>query len=534
MRKPIHKMTTRLFATFLIAAVLLAGGAMPAGSVAAAEMGTGSGLPARTQLEIAEKWKAWMEPQADAKQPYATVPSVKSPYAAGALKAGYIQDAVNAANFFRYITGLPADLTTTAELNALAQHGAVLLAASGVFSHTPPRPSDMGEQWYEKGKSSTSTANIYASYGYSGNIVRTSIIGYMDDSDSGNIDRAGHRRWILNPALLYVGAGQAEGSEEWSYSTFQVFDASRKQKVDYQYVAYPAAGAFPLDIFDSNQVWSVSINPAKYGKLEASQITVKLTRISDNKSWQLKTGNNNKQDYGAYFNAENGYFGSGPALMFRPGNVQQFKHGDRIKVEIAGLSPLAGSGASSSISYTVDFFDIARAGEDEAPFADIRTHWAKGDIEWAIEQGIVNGYPDGTFRPQAQVKEAEFLKMFLSAFGLTGDALAQLKQQVDSDRQGQGLALRWYDVYYARAAALGLPVKGALADPPKERSIIRVTVAEIIAANDGQPLLGNAAIQYLLDEGYSQGKTSATVAGYAGADTLTRAEAVRFIRNLMD
>lgn len=534
MQKLKYTRTIRLFA-ILVAAILLGGGASPAGSVAvAAEAGAGNGLPARTQLDIAEKWKEWMEPRADTQQPYTTVPSVKSPYMAGALKAGYIQDAVNAANFFRYIAGLPADLASTAELNTSAQHGAVLLAASGVLSHTPAQPADMDSQWYDKAKSSTSTANIYASMGYAGNIVRSSIISYMDDSDTGNIDRAGHRRWLLNPALQHVGAGQAEGSKGWSYSTFQVFDKSRTEKLDYQYVAYPAAGAFPLDIFDSNQVWSVSVNPAKYGQLDGSRISVKLTRLSDNKSWELKAGNGNKQDYGAFFNAENGYFGSGPALLFRPGNVQQFSHGDRIKVEIAGLSPLAGSGASASISYTVDFFEIARAGEDEAAFADIRTHWAKGDIEWAIEQGIVNGYPDGTFRPQAQVKEAEFLKMLLSAFGLTGDSLAQLKQQVDSDRLGQGLALRWYDVYYAQAAALGLPVKGALADPPKERSIARVTVAEIIAARDGQALLGDAAIQYLLDQGYSQGKTSATVEGYAGADTLTRAEAVRFIRNLMD
>ncbi|MBC7339883.1 MAG: S-layer homology domain-containing protein [Firmicutes bacterium] len=51
-------------------------------------------------------------------------------------------------------------------------------------------------------------------------------------------------------------------------------------------------------------------------------------------------------------------------------------------------------------------------------FADVPVgYWATGYINVAASQGIVNGYPDGTFKPDAQVTYAEALKMILCALG---------------------------------------------------------------------------------------------------------------------
>ncbi len=41
-------------------------------------------------------------------------------------------------------------------------------------------------------------------------------------------------------------------------------------------------------------------------------------------------------------------------------------------------------------------------------FADLEDHWAKAAIERAVGLGIVNGYEDGTFRPDAEINRAEF------------------------------------------------------------------------------------------------------------------------------
>jgi hypothetical protein len=53
-----------------------------------------------------------------------------------------------------------------------------------------------------------------------------------------------------------------------------------------------------------------------------------------------------------------------------------------------------------------------------AKFTDIAGHWAQEAIESLVETGIVNGYPDGTFRPNKPVTRAEFLKMAMEAFSI--------------------------------------------------------------------------------------------------------------------
>ncbi len=47
---------------------------------------------------------------------------------------------------------------------------------------------------------------------------------------------------------------------------------------------------------------------------------------------------------------------------------------------------------------------------------DIQGHWAQSCIEILAQQGIVAGYPDGTFRPEQPVTRAEFATLIVKAF----------------------------------------------------------------------------------------------------------------------
>lgn len=59
---------------------------------------------------------------------------------------------------------------------------------------------------------------------------------------------------------------------------------------------------------------------------------------------------------------------------------------------------------------------ITLGGRVEATqFPDIPGHHFRGQIEVLEEQAIVQGYPDGTFRPNAQINRAEFLKILWKA-----------------------------------------------------------------------------------------------------------------------
>ena len=110
-----------------------------------------------------------------------------------------IRDRLNA---LRRIAGVP-DVALDSALSENAQYGAVLLAASD-FSHSPAQPADMDGSFYQTASEATGSSNICA-----GRSLTGSVDAFMDDSDAGNIDRLGHRRWQLNPDMGRIGFGYA-------------------------------------------------------------------------------------------------------------------------------------------------------------------------------------------------------------------------------------------------------------------------------------------------------------------------------------
>lgn len=54
--------------------------------------------------------------------------------------------------------------------------------------------------------------------------------------------------------------------------------------------------------------------------------------------------------------------------------------------------------------------------------SDVKGHWAQEEIEAALADGWVGGYPDGSFRPEGVITRAEFMKMLLGAVHLTEDS----------------------------------------------------------------------------------------------------------------
>jgi len=148
-------------------------------------------------------------------------------------------------------------------------------------------------------------------------------------------------------------------------------------------------------------------------------------------------------------------------------------------------------------------------------FKDVAaSHWAYAAIGQAAENGWVDGYTDGTFRPAQLVTEAEFLKLLLGA-------------AVPGELTQQQAGEAWSAPYYRYAEERGFPLaaEGAVFD--------RGGAAQLIAALKGENLGRTEAVQYLLDNGLSSGIDSATVEGYRMTNRLSRAEAVQFIANVL-
>lgn len=60
-------------------------------------------------------------------------------------------------------------------------------------------------------------------------------------------------------------------------------------------------------------------------------------------------------------------------------------------------------------------------------------HWAAKEIEILTQQGVIVGYPDGTFRPDENVTRAEFASMAIKALGQEHTVVAQPVNFTDID-----------------------------------------------------------------------------------------------------
>jgi len=160
----------------------------------------------------------------------------------------------------------------------------------------------------------------------------------------------------------------------------------------------------------------------------------------------------------------------------------------------------------TAVPFLVLCFVLAFAGAAfAAAFSDTGGHWAESRIaEWA-QKGLVQGYPDGTFRPDGEVTRAEFVALTNRAFGVVkaGAAEAGFADVKPGD---------WFyeDVMAAKAAGYiaGYPDGTFMPD----RNITRQEAAVILARLLGlQPDAGRAA-------GFADGgAVGAWAAGSVGA-----------------
>jgi LysM repeat protein len=76
-------------------------------------------------------------------------------------------------------------------------------------------------------------------------------------------------------------------------------------------------------------------------------------------------------------------------------------------------------------NYTLTIYrETPQPSEPAIEFSDIAGHWAKNYILRAVEKGFVSGYPDGTFKPNNPVTRAEFTVMLAGALKLKSEGTA--------------------------------------------------------------------------------------------------------------
>lgn len=120
--------------------------------------------------------------------------------------------------------------------------------------------------------------------------------------------------------------------------------------------------------------------------------------------------------------------------------------------------------------------------DPESPFPDVAGHPAEAEILCLLERGIVVGFPDGTFRPDAAGTRAHFAAMLSLAF--LGDEEATAPEFPDVPRD------HWAASNIGRVAEAGLmvgyPDGSFRPDQPilREEALVSMALALELAAGD--------------------------------------------------
>lgn len=173
----------------------------------------------------------------------------------------------------------------------------------------------------------------------------------------------------------------------------------------------------------------------------------------------------------------------------------------------------------------------------EIAFSDVNGHWAEDFIQEAVREGIVSGFSDGSFKPNASVTRAEFTVMLMNA--LQTEYTEAAISFTDHTKIGA-----WAQSAVARAVKAGFiqgDTEGAFRpNDAVTRAEMAVMVADAFQlkaitgtsstfADDAQiPLWAKAAVAGMQKAGMLNGKGLNT---FAPSDKTTRAEAVKLLLN---
>ncbi len=184
---------------------------------------------------------------------------------AGDLSANARANALRLVNLYRFLAGLPDDVTTDPTYDSGNQACALMMKANDALNHMPPTTWTC---YTKPGADSAGQSNIS-----SGRAVM-SVDLYM--IDTGNATTLGHRRWLMSNTLGPIGIGGTDGA-----SCLHVFNG--KGKGTKAFVAWPPGGTVPLQAITRGKEsldktgWSIQSDKID---LKNAQVAVTLDGVS--------------------------------------------------------------------------------------------------------------------------------------------------------------------------------------------------------------------------------------------------------------
>lgn len=334
---------------------------------------------------------------------YAEQPSFESPYRAGRVSDQYIDSAINSIQFLRTLAGLSGSvkaddfLMEEAQRHAMTSAMDVMLQINKYCGAKPP------EEWHtsrpvpdwsiDSTNYQTYSGGIGGSFGnlHTINEYRTNYLSMFDLFDDGVFED------MLIPGEVRVGFGYA------STSTSTYTEVARRQMSfdDFDTIAWPSAGAFPTEVFTSEDMWSIRLNSDKYGPLSKEDIQLTVTRTNDGKVWKYDASTSNK-----WFQPLH------DTIYFKP-DSGLFTDADQYKVEISGVKDIDGN--EVQIRYNVNFFNIPPNAMVKQYIAEWKERLGKplaspNKVVFK-DKGLENDVREMMHRPQGAITEEELARL---------------------------------------------------------------------------------------------------------------------------
>ncbi|QUH21994.1 S-layer homology domain-containing protein [Alkaliphilus sp. B6464] len=114
----------------------------------------------------------------------------------------------------------------------------------------------------------------------------------------------------------------------------------------------------------------------------------------------------------------------------------------------------------------VKVLTVKETSEKPNSFKDVKsTDWFFNNVNTLTEQGLISGYPDGTFKPNSTITVGEFVKVVVSS----------KTQEVRAASKGE----LWYMGYIEKAQELGLVLQGEFTAADYDRNITRGEISRM-------------------------------------------------------
>ena len=232
-------------------------------------------------------------------------------------------------------------------------------------------------------KSASGTYGQYdedGSKNYSGLYTNNSATLYPMDSKG----QSGVPENFLKPTVSYTVSGGNSGGHNGGSSK-----PSLNTKDHYGYII-----GYPVDYYTGQPTTDQTKKPVRpEGKITRAEVATiyfrMLTDESRTKFWSQSSGYSDVKTGDWFNNAVSTLSNAGIIAGYEDGSFRP--NGYITRAEFATIA--------------ARFFDVTYNGKDLFP--DISGHWAKDYINQAANKGFVNGYEDGTFKPDRNITRAE-------------------------------------------------------------------------------------------------------------------------------